>query len=208
MITERMVKFLANNSRMDISLLTFHGFTFEGRTILAKQVAVEGFEDPDPQPTRRRLSREERRYLLASRVDGLDIRQLFDGARGMFRTHLSQAEQVEGVGSLSMRLPTRANSGGARSPYARIDAENGRVRVVFYPRAVQLCKGDFRQSIEEIPCTTWPPRREPLEDADEIHFPLTADEWETHKVKLTELVQAVHAAWQNGTRDDETQVSG
>ncbi len=207
-ITERMVKFLANNSRMDISLLTFHGFTFEGRTILAKQVAVEGFEDPDPQPTRRRLSREERRYLLASRVDGLDIRQLFDGARGMFRTHLSQAEQVEGVGSLSMRLPTRANSGGARSPYARIDAENGRVRVVFYPRAVQLCKGDFRQSIEEIPCTTWPPRREPLEDADEIHFPLTADEWETHKVKLTELVQAVHAAWQNGTRDDETQVSG
>ena len=31
--TERMVKFLADNSGMDISLLTFHGFEYEGKDI-------------------------------------------------------------------------------------------------------------------------------------------------------------------------------
>ena len=33
-----MVRFLADNSGMDISLLTFHGFNYDGKTILAKQV--------------------------------------------------------------------------------------------------------------------------------------------------------------------------
>ena len=36
--TERMVRFLAENTGMDISLLTFHGFTYDGKTFLARQV--------------------------------------------------------------------------------------------------------------------------------------------------------------------------
>ena len=32
--TERMARFLAENSGMDISLLTFHGFEYDGKTIL------------------------------------------------------------------------------------------------------------------------------------------------------------------------------
>ena len=46
--TERMVSFLANNSGMDISLLTFHGFSYDGKTLLAKQVEVEGTGDTSP----------------------------------------------------------------------------------------------------------------------------------------------------------------
>ena len=38
--TRRIVDFLASNSNLDISLLTFHGFTHEGKTLLAKQVEV------------------------------------------------------------------------------------------------------------------------------------------------------------------------
>ncbi len=40
--TERMVKFLAENSGMDISLLTFYGFNYDIKTILAKRVQVAG----------------------------------------------------------------------------------------------------------------------------------------------------------------------
>ena len=40
--TERMVRFLAVNSSMDISLLTFHSFDYDGKIILAKHVEVEG----------------------------------------------------------------------------------------------------------------------------------------------------------------------
>ncbi len=45
--TERMVRFLADNSGMDISLLTFHGFAYDGKTLLARQVEVEGAAEPD-----------------------------------------------------------------------------------------------------------------------------------------------------------------
>ena len=58
--TERMVRFLAENSGMDVSLLTFHGFNFDGKTILAKQVEIQGVEDSDSDtkksPRRRRTN--------------------------------------------------------------------------------------------------------------------------------------------------------
>ena len=40
--TERMVTFLAKSSNMDISLITFHGFEYGGKVLLAKRVRVEG----------------------------------------------------------------------------------------------------------------------------------------------------------------------
>ena len=48
--TERMVKFLAVNTGMDISLLTFHGFAYNGKTLLARQVEVEAAADSGPRP--------------------------------------------------------------------------------------------------------------------------------------------------------------
>ena len=74
--TERMVRFLAKNSNMDISLLTFHGFDFGGKIILAKQVEVEVMDDPDPQATRRRQGRKERLASLNSLIERFDIREL------------------------------------------------------------------------------------------------------------------------------------
>ena len=43
---ERMVNYLASKSNLDISLLTFQGFHHEGKTLLAKQVKVDGRELP------------------------------------------------------------------------------------------------------------------------------------------------------------------
>ena len=42
---ERMVDFLANNSGMDISLITFPRFRIRGKTLFARQVHVEGKAD-------------------------------------------------------------------------------------------------------------------------------------------------------------------
>ena len=56
--TERMVSFLAKNGQLDISLLTFHGFHHDGKTLLARQVRV------NRDPRRRRPGREERTHLL------------------------------------------------------------------------------------------------------------------------------------------------
>ena len=194
--TERMVKFLTNDSSMDISLLTFHGFDFGGNTILARQVEVEAIDDPDPRPNTRRLGRRERLASLNNLIDGFDIREQFDGVRFMFQKEWPQAEQVAGKTSLSFRLPESAGVGGQRRPYARIDANEQGVRVVFYRRAVELMKDEFRRHSDNGLLRRWSGNLD--EDGYlEAQFPLTADEWNTHQETMTTLTRAVYEAWQS-----------
>ena len=82
--TERMVRFLAENTGMDISLLTFHGFAYDGQTFLAKQVEVEAATDPGPRRGRRYVSRAEKRERLARRVEDSGMSETFSAAKGMF----------------------------------------------------------------------------------------------------------------------------
>ena len=80
--TERMVRFLAKNTGMDISLLTFHGFAYDGKTLLARQVEVE----PSP-PPRRRLNAEERRERLKKKIEDSGMSETFSAVERMFKTN-------------------------------------------------------------------------------------------------------------------------
>ena len=204
--TERMVKFLADNSGMDISLLTLHGFEYDGKTLLAKQVEVEGETDPPnspPRRTRRYVTRAERRRQLDARIKEYRSQDLFNDSIGMFRENWGGSGERPGAYGMNVRLRYRTESGRASwQRYARVDpAGDGRIGIVFFPQAVALCVDEFRPAIEfeQIPFQTWPKGRENqvLEDPDlEIQFLLTADEWETHKETLTALTQAVYKAWE------------
>ncbi len=201
--TERMVNFLANNSDMDISLLTFHGFDYDGKIILAKQVEIAGAEEFDSRPTSRRLGRAERQAKLDNRVDEFGIRELFDNVKSMFEENWPQSDQIAQMQTLRIELPRHANSGSYRLPFARIKAHDERVAVVFFRRTFVLCVDEFKDLIKQIPYLTFPRNLDPLKDARTAEFRLTADEWETHKVKLTAFVQSVCKAWQNIEWDEE-----
>ena len=73
---ERMVKFLSENSGMDMSLLTFHGFNYDGMTILAKRMEAEGAEAQSTRPPNRSSCKEEqpeplkKPRLSVQRTDG------------------------------------------------------------------------------------------------------------------------------------------
>ena len=200
--TERMVKFLAENSGMDISLLTFHGFDYEGKTILAKHVEVQGVEDVDIDTKKTRRRRRTNTELWASldeSVDEYDIRDLFDSVRDIFGENWGSSDESPRTLGLNVRLPGRTPTGRrTRHAYVRIDPSGGRIRIVFYPRAVELSEDAFRQPIKDIPYETWPQDRKALEDANtEIQFRLTSDEWDIHKEQLTGLVQSLYEAWQD-----------
>ena len=200
--TERMVRFLAENSGMDISLLTFHGFNYEGKTILAKQVEVQGVEDVDIDTKKTRRRRRTNAELLASIDESVDehgIRNLFDSVRDLFRDNWASSDEKPRTFGINVGLPGRTPRGRrTRHAYVRIDPSGGRIRIVFYPRAVELSEDAFRQPIKEIPYETWPQDRKALEDANtEIQFLLTPEEWEIHKEKLTELVQSLYEIWQD-----------
>ena len=207
--TERMVRFLAENSGMDISLLTFHGFRYDGKTILAKQVEVGGSEDGGIQSGRPRLTRAERWDLLNSRAREFGVYELFDEVRAMFKENWPGSNERPVKLGANIQLRGRAKSGrSVRRRYARVGPGAGGVTMVFFPNAIELCMDAFRQPIEQIPFQTWPKGREEqaLEVANtEIQFRITADEWEKHKEKLTALVQAVYEAWENRDAEDESE---
>ena len=193
--TERMVTFLANNSGMDISLLTYYGFEYGGKTLLAKQVRVEGVADSEPRPARRYVSVAEKRALLERRIEESGVANVFGAVRSMFRENWPKSATSPGVYGLSIQLQRRS--------YARIGVWKGGVGIVFFPRSKALCLDEFREPVAQIRYDTWPKDRDPLEDADaEIQFKLTAEEWETHKAKLTSLTKAVYEAWESGGQDD------
>ena len=187
--TERMVRFLAENTDMDISLLTFHGFAYDGKTFLARQVEVEAATHPGPRRPGSYVSRAVRRERLAKLVADSGMSEIFDAAKSMFQKKWPRASTSPGVHGVSIQLQGRS--------YARIEVWKGGVGIVFYRRAKALCVDEFRQPVKDIRHGTWPENREPVEDPDtEIHFKFTTEEWEEHKERLSALTTVVYEAWE------------
>ena len=197
--TERMVRFLAKN--MEISLLTLYGFDHEGKTLLARQVRVTGDDRPVDRPGRpRQVNREDRARLLRDRAESYGVADLFSEATDIFRGNWTRLRENPRKVGHGFRLRGLQESGKlARRSYARVDPEDGRVRVVFFGRAVDLCPESFSEPIKDIPFDTWPRGRENdlfASPDTEIQFKLTAQDWEKHKNTVNELSLAVHKALQ------------
>ena len=187
---ERMVDFLANNSGMDISLITFHGFAYGRKTLFARQVHVEGAAHSESRSGRRYVSVIERRARLDQRVEEYGVSALFGAVRDMFRATWPDSKMSPGAGGLRIKLQKQS--------YARIDLwKSGEVWILFQPCAKALCLNEFEQPIAAIPHATWPYNRDPLADADAaVHLKLTAETWGTHEEMLTRLARAVYEAYQ------------
>ena len=186
----RMVDFLANNSGMDISLITFHGFAYGGKTLLARQVHVEGVVDSESRSGNGYVSVAERRARLDERVEEYGVTELFGAVRDMFRANWPDSTMRPTASGLSVKLKMQT--------FARIDpGKAGEVWISFQPCAKALCLNEFEQPVATIPHGTWPHDRDPLADANAaVQLKLTTDAWETHKETLTRLVRAVDEARQ------------
>ena len=198
--TERMVRFLANNSSMDISLLTFHGFDQGGKSLLAKQVEVQPTDNAQRTTRRRRRSRQELQEVFNEKLSRCGVPALFHEVKGVFERDWPRAMKRSNSYGLAFKLQRPTPSGRLSVQFARVDPNQDEVAMVFFPRAIRLCREEFRPRVEEVPYTTWPPNREALpadEDAQpEIQFQLAPEVWNDHKASLTELAQAVYEAWE------------
>lgn len=201
--TERMVRFLARNSEMDISLLTFHGFEQDGKALLAKQVEVKPGDGVRSSRRRRRRTTEQLREVFEAKLSRSEVAGLFEEVKAMFEAAWSTSATRPNTLGLSWKLKNLTGS-GRRIPYARIDPERREVLMIFYRRSIQLCREEFRQRVETIPYQTWPKNREPLSDQPpEIQFKVTPEVWSEYRTSLTALVQAVYEAWQSRLEEED-----
>ena len=201
--TERMVKFLVKNG-LDISLLTFHGFAHEGKTLLAKQVEVEGGIASELGRTARYASRSEKQTALDQRIEEYGVRGLFDSVVAMFLEEWgSWVTTTPNLTALSFEGPTYETASGWGA-YARVDVDE-EVWIAFRHRALALCVDGFKDAMERMEYQTFPQNQDPWGRPDgEVSFPLTAEDWEHHKETFANLAQAVDAALEAEYGEDET----
>lgn len=212
--TTRMAQFLAKGG-MDFSLLTFQGYTHDGKTLLARQVQVEaGPESEEPENPKRRPNWIERRVLLDNRIEERtqqlpEARKLWGAVLEMFRDNLNSPREMPGRGNnewakrrLYLRMP-----GGGRSlaaiQFGLFDEHPDFLSVLFFQRAVRLCLPEFTKLRQEIPFKAFPansPHRE--EGVVEIQFLFNSlTEWEMHKDNLAAVTRSVYEAYESGEDD-------
>ena len=204
--TTRMTRFLAEGG-MDLSLLTFHGYVHENKTLLARQVQVEAAAEPEDASRPRRLGRRRRRELLDTRIQKHTVQwpeaqALWDAVLEMFKENFNRPVEVASGGNTEWskhRLLLRPNGGGTLAaiqlgPFA---PHPELVSTIFFPAAVELCLDEFTQLRRELPFQTWPaesPNKN--EGILEIQFPLKSlAEWEERKERLAKVTRSVYEAF-------------
>ena len=169
-----------HNSGMDISLLTFHGFTHQGKTLLAKQVHVEGVDRLRAASARRRKSQAENRARLERRIEEAGVRELFDGALRMFRDNWPQSGTPHwSIWSQRFLCWSQSGRSGQRwspticPPWVHLQRHGPDNASI--PAAKALCLNEFRRRpVAEIQyMTSWPESRDPnLAIPTEVEVPI------------------------------------
>ena len=195
----RMVDFLAKRG-MDITLLTFHGYQYGGKTLLAKQVQQAGSDgEPSGKP---RPSKEERRKALAEHAEKSGMGAFWEKVTESF-TNLGYTEEFLKTKLSFCLLPLKMQglSWGktVRSVHSvQLEASSKRIRITFFPVAIHLCQEKFEEQKEVIPFKQEPPSNASKTDrvSEQWYCLLDNKGWETHRDTLTTLASKVHAEWE------------
>ncbi len=148
------------------------------------------------------------------RAERLGVYDLFASVENMFQKNWP-GTRLSSNNSNGLVFRLRQNETEGFVNYARVDPDE-KIKVVFFRHAIRLCVDEFKALIKEIPFRIVPAKRENdvLEDLDtaleeymEIQFPLTEDDWETHKGKLYKLTRAVYDVQQSRLQDDQSKES-
>ncbi len=188
--TERMTAFLAD-SGADVSLVTFHGFRYDGQTLLARQVRIEG-PPKDPSGTADRRKPEKEKAFLATALQ-LGVSERTEEMRLFLNENLVSAYEYPGKNSMTFSLVGRSASGRPTTQAVvslyLYDKAPGKVEVYFQPRVMRLARGQLMDLQRSFP--------EAVAKWGSIALPVTSDEeWELLKKELKPLLSDIVAAWQ------------
>ena len=206
----RIVDFLAKRS-VNITLLTFYGYQYDGKTLLAKQVQQAG-SDVEPLVKSRPSTEGRRKALakaLADRAEKLGTGTFWKDVTESFMK-LGYTREILAAG-LSFCLPSlemQELSYGrtARSVHSvRLDESSKKIRITFFPAAIHLCEAKFEEQKEVIPFKQELPPNAPQTDrvSKQWYCLLDESEWAVHKDALTTLASDVYTEWEDRRRANQ-----
>lgn len=194
----RMVEFLAQRD-VDISLLTFYGYKYQGKTLLARQ--VEGGAEGNETAPGRNPSQEERRRMLTEQARELGMDDLWEDA---IKTLGIPFDRDAKKASITFSLPGIRLPGDSETKTVNVYSTHsvaidspGKIRVTFFPAAVHVCKDRFENKGMPVHFKAEKPLHAPKTEQVEQQWAcqMNRDDWNQHKKALTALVKDVHEAW-------------
>lgn len=197
----RMVDFLMKRG-VDISLLTFHGYSHAGKTLLAKQVQVEPtLIGRIPGDRKERLAERERKAL--EHAEALGIRDLFEEVVEPFRK-LARKIHPRASGYTFYQQKIRLEDQGFHGSYAVLFTEDRKIRITFYPVSIHLRETEFSNAQKSIPFEYEPPTNAPPTNKIDKQYYCLLDKqgWEKHKGTLLGFASAVYEAWNEALRNN------
>lgn len=198
----RIVKFLQDG--FDISLVLFHGFSHRDRTLLARHVETTGTNASVSGG--RRLPRPSRHDLVASlrsRASELGIQELWEDVTGRLqvfeRPPYPTKSGLTFYPSKRLEMPELLHASAAHATHS-VTLEPGRekVRVTFFPAAVELCLNDFEDKKGTIPFQEEVPPNAPVTERVDKQWYILLDEldWRAFREDLVELAKDIGSSWQ------------
>ena len=201
----RMVNYLREQG-VSIALMTFYGYQHQGQTLLAmhmeKRVARD-IDAPTPSPTETYETYEGRIEVLRQHALTLGIEPLWQEAREELSPPTYHTEnptpRYKGVTFYNepIRMEELVSAASAHGSHSvRLDP-SGKIRVTFFPAAIELCYDEFTEERENIPFQFEPPPNAPMTERapEQWYCLLDAGEWAEHKDALIRLVASVDEAW-------------
>ena len=205
--TTRMVRFLAKG--VDIALLTFHGFNYNGSTFLARHVQVEG--DSEPSPNGRRATPRVPQRVLVTEVENrvkqyeeeweegyliwTAVRQMFRELWHNPRERVARTNRDWALHRINFNI--RKSGRSRRYAAVQLSPRDKWVEVIFFPQAIELRLDDFTELRKEIPYFTYPVDSSAKEiGVLEVKFKIESmADWETHKERLASVTRSVYEAY-------------
>ncbi len=184
----RMVAYLADKG-IEISLLTFHGYMHGDSMLLARQVRTA--EDPHASPRVRPSARD-----LIRKAGEYGVAEIWQDATTSLNYSIRTYFTKSGITYLqrTITLPDDVRVRGSHS--VAID-ESGKIRITFYPAAVDLCRERFEKLKNAIQFEVEKPPNAPAtrRAPNQWYYRLDEESWHKNKARLVELVRHVEVAW-------------
>ena len=195
----RMVAYLADRG-IDVRLLTFHGYIRGDDMLLARQVRAARDPRRASAPRDRDLNQKAREHGVAK--VWRDAKKALNYSFGTYFTK-SGITFLQRTVTLPDDVPVRA------SHSVTID-EPGKIRITFYPGAVDLCHQRFQNLKEAIPFEAEkPPNAPATRRAPHQWFcRLNEESWRNGKGHLIDFVRAMEDAWREHEQMENTQDEG
>lgn len=200
--TMRMVNFLAAQG-VQITLLTFYGYSYEGKTFLAKQVQIEPIQTELSRISlTRRERREAREKAAIERAIALGVDGLLDEVVESFMQLGPHRQSPLTDGYTMYRAQIKWPDGNRfNGLYSIRFTEDKRIRITFSPMAVHLCEEEFKNT-NMFEFFREPPPNFPSTDrvSDQWYCLFTEDEWREYKEIVLGLASAVYKEWNKAVR--------